>query len=390
MPQWGRPSGARYGRRRQERAQNTRQWEDQRRFEELDSDSDDGEGVGLGLSAGDELQFTGADLGRLRDERDFRQYQYTGSSDESDEEVGMEGSKGAAMQVAMRDKEEDLVQKALERIERARRLGKSNVKLTQAEIDALERKSQKEKGIARKPIPKTRTSGDLRQKKIRPSSSKMVQPQASRRASRSSLNKYELREGPNLAANSPVGFVVAGPDGDPIYAPVGHHPGLPYGSSSRTGSRSASSHSLHQRSTPPLVQTQYRGQPKRYSSVPEQPPAFRAPPSPRPLPDDLHWTPRARSATSSQSYAADSRQYPDFATSVPQYAPQYSQTRVQYPNLRSGGSSSRQRYGPPEFSDSDGDGLYDDDEDDGVEVDVVPYGQGYEDMTSTSRQRRTR
>ena len=295
------------------------------------------------------------------------------------------------MQIAIRDKEETLVHKALERIHRAQLLGKTNVKLTQAEIDALERKGQKEKSIARKPIPKSRTGGELRQSKVRPSSSKTVQPQASRRTSKSSLNKYESREGVNPAANSPVGFVVAGPDGNPIYAPVGHHSGMPYGSSSRTGSRSTSSHSLQQQSTPPLLQTEYRGPPKRYSSVPEQQASFRAPPSPRPLPDDPHWTPRARSATANQSYTVDSRPYPDFSTSVPQYAPQYPQTRMQYPNTWAGRSSTRQHYGPPEYSESDGEGVYDNDEDDGVQVDVVPYGQGYDiNMTSTSRLRRNR
>ena len=48
-----------------------------------------------------------------------------------------------AVQLAMRDKEDQLVDKALERIRRAQMLGKKNVRLSRRELDALERKRQK-------------------------------------------------------------------------------------------------------------------------------------------------------------------------------------------------------------------------------------------------------
>ena len=59
-----------------------------------------------------------------------------------------------AVQLAMRDKEDQLVDKALERIRRAQVLGKKNVRLTQRELDALERKRQQtgsSSGLRRKP-----------------------------------------------------------------------------------------------------------------------------------------------------------------------------------------------------------------------------------------------
>src|SRR6201999_3173434 len=48
------------------------------------------------------------------------------------------------MQLVYKTKEDELVQRALERIARARALGKPNVKLSRAEIDALERLERNE------------------------------------------------------------------------------------------------------------------------------------------------------------------------------------------------------------------------------------------------------
>lgn len=54
-----------------------------------------------------------------------------------------DGTVAYAVQLAMRDKEDQLVEKALERIRRAQMLGKKNVRLSRRELDALERKRQK-------------------------------------------------------------------------------------------------------------------------------------------------------------------------------------------------------------------------------------------------------
>ncbi|KAL8918495.1 MAG: hypothetical protein Q9208_007302 [Pyrenodesmia sp. 3 TL-2023] len=71
------------------------------------------------------------------------------------------------MQVALRNKEDLLVQQALERIRRAQVLGKRNVKLTQPEIDALERKRRQDEarrtrvGSGSTQLDKRRSSGQL-------------------------------------------------------------------------------------------------------------------------------------------------------------------------------------------------------------------------------------
>ena len=142
MPSWGRPSGTRQARRRKDRSPYKHQREEALRFEEIDSGSDDGQGVNLeGPFTSDELTFTGADLGAHMRSRQREVYEY--DSDTSDEAHRVfSGTTGGMMQLALKDKEELLVQKALERIRRAQALGRTNVKLSQPELDALERKTK--------------------------------------------------------------------------------------------------------------------------------------------------------------------------------------------------------------------------------------------------------
>ena len=409
MPPWGRPSGAWQGKRRKEWERQTRQWEEQRRFEELDSDSDDGQGVVLDDSfVSDDLNFTGTDLGPYL--KDRRSHEYSDDSDDSYDRVEIDDRNGAAMQVALRDKEELLVQMASERIRRAQLLGKTVVKLSQAELDALERQRQKDDAKARKPVPRPKIS-DKRQSSGRSSNSwKTVLPIAGRRKSRSSLTKNNEDDRVGHGPNLPPGFVVAGPDGKTIYAPIGYEPapGPPSGSSSRPGSRSTSSHSLSQQ-TPPVALPQYRGQQKRYFSVPEQhlplsTSRTHTPPLPRPQSAETSWISRSRSSSSTQPYPVDPHQYRTYSPPLPQIPAQYVQgrrnvsgpTEVQYPYMRSPPPSSVAR---PYASSSDpsllrreysaGNGQHDivgveyddededDDEDEGVQVDVRPYGQGY-------------
>lgn len=416
MPPWGRPSGVWQGKRRKDWERQTRQWEEQRRFEELDSDSDDGQGVGLNDAfVSDDLNFTGADLGLYLKER--RSYDYSDDSDDSYDRVEIDDRTGAAMQVALRDKEEWLVQMALERIRRAQLMGKTAVKLSQDEIDALERKRQKDEARSRKAVPRPKVS-DKRQSSGRSSnSSKPVPPVAGRRKSRSSLTKHNEDDRASYPPNLPPGFVVAGPDGKSIYAPTGYEPstGAPSGSSSRPGSRSTSSHSLSQQA-PSLSQPQYRSQQKRYFSVPEQyltstTSRTRTPPLPRPQPAVTGRTSRSRSSSSSQPYPLDILQYQTYSPPLPQIPAQYAQSRrnvsgpadVHYPYMRSPPpSSSARQYASSsepsllsrEYSAGGGyhdivsteyDDEEDDDDDDGVQVNVRPYEQGHNvNVTSSS------
>jgi hypothetical protein len=145
MPRWGRPPGARMGRHnRGGRAQ----WEDSRRVEEIESEEDEDNAYGRELvrkaRAGYMRQLEYGSRGPRR------RSDYDEMTDETESVEGGEfdlydhedSTVAYAVQLAMRDKEDQLVDKALERIRRAQMLGKKNVRLSQRELDALERKRQ--------------------------------------------------------------------------------------------------------------------------------------------------------------------------------------------------------------------------------------------------------
>jgi len=389
-PLWGRPSGARQGKGRSGSGRQAQQREEDRRFEEIDSDEDDGQGIGLdGTSISDELRFTGEDLGRRR-----HKYEYSDPS-ESSEDYG-DSEDGGELQLALRDKEELLVQKALERIRRAQMLGKTNVKLTQPELDALERRRQKDRATkdqVRRKGSASDLSGNGRRRSSGQSSPVSKESKYGRRQSKGYFSGHNGESTSNSRRATPPGVLVPG-QGVVGFSPLGQYPPTTAaaGRSPRSGSRSASSHSLAQPS-PPLRSK------KRYSVSRETPQPLSTPPSPnlaRRLPDDPNWLPRPRSSSSVSAHAYDPYQYQTYSPPLPQIPPQYSQGRrivsspqpdVQYSRIRgepqvrlTEPSSLRKEHSgqaTPNESDSDGGPLSDDDDGDGVRVDVVPYGQGY-------------
>ncbi|KAJ5157527.1 uncharacterized protein N7482_008627 [Penicillium canariense] len=142
MPRWGRPPGARMGRHtRGGRAQ----WEDEMRVQEIASDEDDA--YGRALVRKDRGGYVRQLEYGSRDPR--RRPDYDDLTDESESVEGdfdlydhEDSTVAYAVQLAMRDKEDQLVDTALERIRRAQMLGKKNVRLSQRELHALERKRQ--------------------------------------------------------------------------------------------------------------------------------------------------------------------------------------------------------------------------------------------------------
>ena len=393
-PLWGRPSGARPGKRRSGSDRQAQQWEEDRRFEEVDSDEDDGQGVGLdGAFVSDELRFTGANLNQRSRRRQV--YGDRMSSESSGDDYGSDHGASGTMQIALRDKEKLLVQKALERIRRAQMLGRTNVKLSQPEIDALERKRRKDEAESARKRPEMRNAD--RRRSTGQSRDASREQKSSRRKSKGYFPAYDGENSSGSRRATPPGILVPGPAGVPAYSPLGYYPPTtaPQGGSSRSGSRSASSHSLAQAS-PPLP----RAHKQRYSSGPDPAlasPAPRSLQSSRRLPDDPNWIPRPRSSSSvsSQPYPPD--QYIAYSPPIPQIPHQYSQGRrivsspqpdLQYPRIRgepqaraSEPSALRRehsRQSTPERSESEDISASDDDEGDGVQVDVVPYSEGYE------------
>ena len=283
-------------------------WDEGMRFEEIDDSDDDGlQGVELdptGFSqkafASDELNFTGIDLATSR----FRQRRGSDESysDESDEEYsGGEPSTGgpANMQLMLRQKEGYLVERALERIRRAQALGKKNVKLSQQELDALERKrhlsdrpqepAPRGKKVApRKAIEAKSTKGKSSSANT---STKAIEPRR-RGKSNATRSSEQMPPYPTMPGESQAG-AMAPPN---YYGP----PSRPSSSSSRTSSRNPSSQSLRQQQSYPGPYQPYPQPypPGRYHAVPDpiRPPSSSS--GPRSDPTDPNWQPRARSASS--------------------------------------------------------------------------------------------
>lgn len=297
-PPWGRSSRSKAGKRREPQ---------DRYFEEIDSDDDDGQGVALaGNGLSDELNFTGADLGPHTRSRRKHEHGYDSSSSEGS--GPNEECLASTMQVALRNKEDLLVQHALERIRRAQLLGKRNVKSTQSEIDALARKQRQEEDKRSRQKAKQRQSSSQLQL-----GSKDSKP--ARRKSSVLSQSGERTYNSEGRGSIPPGIIVPGPDGRLTQTPIGYYPppsNPPSGSQSgsrdsRSGSRSGSSANLQQ-STPPLASGQYWSGKPRYPSesdyvIPSQ--TARTSPTMRRLPDDPQWNPRPRSASSNYQYPPD-------------------------------------------------------------------------------------
>ncbi|KAI4171275.1 MAG: hypothetical protein LQ343_004352 [Gyalolechia ehrenbergii] len=376
----------------------------ERYFEELDSDDDDGQGVTLdGTYFGDELHFTGADLGAYSRSRRRHGQGYGYDSDSSGDGEARAGPSAGTMQAALRNKEDLLLQQALERIRRAQILGQRDVKLTQPEIDALKRKRRQDEsrrtrvGSGSKQVDRRRSSNQLR---LTEKDSK-----SGRRKSSGLSPTLERTCAPEGRGATPPGMIVPGPDGRPMHTPIGYYPPIakqPSGSQGPwSGSRSGSSSSLQQ-STPPLPSSQYWSGQLRYSSESDYPSTSPASPLMRRLPDDPHWNPRPRSTSSNHQYPLEPQYHQAYSSPPPPHnSSHYGQGRrivsgpaeVQYPSISrrplpmssvhaASSDPSLPRMvqgGERDLDDSaSADETEDEDEEYGVQVDPLPNDHEYE------------
>jgi PRA1 family protein 1 len=326
VPQWGRPPGARLGRGQHKAWAAQQSWpEYDDRFEELETDDDGLRGVELQRGyapkrfVSDELRFTGIDLGGGRPIRrtrsgDSYDDDYTPSEDDYDTQTGL--ARRGKHQVMLREKEDLLLERALERIRRARALGKTDAKLSQAEIDVLERSGYLPRPPPHPaPAPKSAPKGKkAAQPKVRAietkktskkdtssSSSPKRKPLEGRtrgRSTASDRSKSDTKEEtmvPYPLLPEERGYPQA------YYA----RPGAP---GSQQGSRTNSTQSLRQQppqQVPPYGHPYYQ---YRYYSSPDmydpRPPSSSSRAS-RPDPSDPDWEPRARSSSSLVSYPLD-------------------------------------------------------------------------------------
>ena len=331
MPSWGRPSRARKRRKDKGRGRYPEERNQDRRFQEVDSDEDDGQGVGLDAPfINDQFYSSKADPGHHR--RD-RQPSSHGDTSESSED-GRGPSKDRAtnnMQLALRDKEELLVQNALERIQRAKMLGKTNVELTRPELDALERKTQKDHNARRRKGSNELPTDNRRDIGI---SSETVNSLKSGRRRIMSLFAAPSQSKPlRPETGPPLNPTARTEQGSVAPRPLSRHAAVDlrgsYRQLSRPSSRSVSSHSpQHHTPSPPLIPN--RTPQTRYFSIPEasrstslsQPQS-----SPRHLPDDPNWIPQSRYVPYDQLYPPSGLQHQSNPHPLSEATPRYTYNR---------------------------------------------------------------
>lgn len=394
MPRWGRPPGARLGGQVRRRAT---QWEDSDgvRFEEIDSGDDNQEGVRLGGSPINLRRYANGDNVSARAMR-FRNYGYDYDSEVSDGEDydlddDADSTVAYAIQLAMRDKEERLVEKALERIRRARMLGKKNVRLSQRELDALERKRMQTGSDSKGPHAKKDGSirapvSDKRRKSDEP-------------ALKGSPSKSDRRRSTREQYMAP--YPAAGEETQRVWEAT-RMPSTAYGrpsSSSSQRPRTPTLQSLRPQSsiTPPHLQ-QPPSHSQRYSVREARPTlSSRDLPFPRALPHDPQWAPSQRPLSNAAPYSLEQSPYLQ-SYGAPPLDPRYSvQARrhtagpdeysyfsafrtVSNESHRNSSTSESQlpHRGPLESSEEessseegDGDSEDEEEEDEGVQVEVI-------------------
>lgn len=300
-----------------------------------------------------------------------------------------------AVQLAMRDKEDQLVEVALERIRRAQMLGKKNVRLSQRELDALERKRQQ-------------TDDPSGARRVTQAGASMnIKPPSKRKSKKPKAYEQGMAPYPATPIEPGWGGGGFGPPLPPVSAPA--QAPAPSGRPSSSSSRPPSSSSAHRPRTPTTqsLRPQQSNSPLRpgYPAFTERFPANNRPqsmPMPqhtaysRPLPDDPSWAPPYYHPIPNPLQSP--MQMNPYASEQPPYQPQLPsdlrvgpQSRMSYPagmspiqaqyrqspdNTRRGWQEQEPESESEDSSDEDEEGedteSSDEEEDDDDEVQPVP------------------
>lgn len=272
---------------------------------------------------GDELIFTGYDLARARDGRSSRSASLEDVAYGDDYRYQNENERiyhEQQQRQVLYSRYSDLVYSANEKLRRAKEKGKTSVNLSADEVEALQRSRTPQprettppktpsKGRSSRSSSAASQTGKKSSKKG--SSSRLFSnssPSSSRNKAPKNSRKSSNGEQGNTAP-APPAFMIAGPDGVPMYAPIGYYPPYPpspeqirpSSGGSHQGSRSASSNS--RREVTPDYESAYLPYPTRYYS-PSADLRPGAPPSTRPPCDDNLRVHRNRSASNVQ-YGTD-------------------------------------------------------------------------------------
>ncbi|KAL2215643.1 hypothetical protein M432DRAFT_642660 [Thermoascus aurantiacus ATCC 26904] len=382
MPRWGRPPGARLGRQARRRAT---PWEDDYgRIEEIQSGEEYGDHDMLLEDPSFDPRRT-AKMGRggMRGSQ-IRSYEYEEEEEETEPSDGedydldddADSTVAYAVELAMMDREEWLVERALERIRRAHMLGKKNVRLSREERDALERKrlrANASKDSLRKKDGKSRPSLDSKRKsksKAEKATKGTTDKETKRRSTSGSSKGWHAT--PHPQSNDEA----YGSRSRTNETPAGYYSSprvRPSNSSQRPRTPPLLPVPPQQSDTSPRVQHQQRSQ-KRHSATSDMRPysSSRSQPSSRPPPDALQGSsstavPNPRERLAYEHYVPLDARYGFHTRSTAPgdtpYQPAYRRgSDEESPSSSSSDPLSPQR-APPESSEEEDSSSKDDDDD---------------------------
>ena len=289
MPHWGRPPGARLGRDRSGAYGAHQSWNDGERFQEIDGTDEDLYGSVRGdlrraymerRFHSDELLFDGLDYNAQHMRRGHSEGRYYDDSEFEAEEPYFHRDQDYSLQredghqSVKSEREAELVASALERIARARALGKMNIKLSQAEIDALDRFERSKQQQRPAKITATPKNAPASKKSIMPKAiesakkkqvaSPRTRPVAGRVRNPSDVSTRSTREDDLVNYQIPQE-----PDYDYVGRPHSGSRSSRHGSPRQPRSRTNSSQNIRQ--PPGPIFAPYYPSPSRYVSMPEGP-----------------------------------------------------------------------------------------------------------------------
>lgn len=263
------------------------------RVEEIDSEGDDGyHGLRFGEGSRRNIgsKASARELRLRSNGYDYESELSDGAEFDLDDDA--DSTVAYAVQLAMRDKEDMLVEKALERIRRAQMLGKKNVRLSREEVDALERRrkgiTNNKKATVTVPLgsPGRAPANDRRPKSRESVAKSSPRSSGASESRRSSQSQYSTNEFSGVPLRPPSG----------IYSSLANSPTK---ASSRPRTPTMQSLRPQPSANSPMYQATYM---QRY-------PSEREPPSVRALPDDPQWAPRQRSQSNVLPYPYDNPIY---------------------------------------------------------------------------------
>ena len=284
-PEWGRPPEGLDTRARRGWERRAQELEfDQHRVEEVDSDDES-------VSSAAYARYMGYDGPSRTHAVPVRAYAELAYEEDYDAEDDYE--RNAEWQLAMREKEEELAERALRRIRRARLRGDSNVNLSREELDALERRQSRGEQERRPPA---RAPPPERQRAL----SNLSPKQQQRRKSSGGI--FGLSGSPKTKPVKKDGRVVS-----PTNMDEPQHQLPPVSSSSSLQRLSGNSPRTSRRSSRSILQPAIQQPLYELHDQPNyRPPSSRSSrrgiSPPRSLPDDPDWIPRSRSSSNAQTY----------------------------------------------------------------------------------------